>query len=181
MIDPQFWERNSGLSKYSIGPEPSAHGVSATAAHAYATLASQVWAEYNHFWGKNPEEVSMDFTKKIKSEVAQVVFPGRPIKVEEMVGDDPPSSDDIVSGRVSPVPQEPAPARTAMLRISEELLFDLLGLHNFNAELIASPVQDGVIELYVSGTDTRLPVSAEFPRCVIHETRKRIESHLEVE
>jgi hypothetical protein len=69
--------------------------------------------------------------------------------------------------------------RTAKIKVSTELLFNLLGINNFDGYISrVVPVDFNFIDIHICGDDGRLPEREDYPECnVICRT---IESHFEI-
>jgi hypothetical protein len=71
--------------------------------------------------------------------------------------------------------------RTARIEIDQQLLFELIGLKNMDANIVNVETYNtsnrNTMRLSILGNDDRLPDSADYPDCMV--TCTRIESHIE--
>lgn len=66
---------------------------------------------------------------------------------------------------------------TAKIKISQVLLFELLGLSHFDGRIDSFCFNENSIELDIIGNDERLPDSQEYPECNL--IVKTIQTHFE--
>ena len=63
--------------------------------------------------------------------------------------------------------------RTATIKITQSLLFDLLGLEYFRGTFVEAEVDEagGLLKLKIQGEDERIPEGDDYPACYVIATK----------